>query len=82
MRKLKKVRKEIIDTTVDHVVEVHGTVSNPSKVYHRFFSLFSLYLDNSGLAVMREIVTVMGDNYPKMFRDQGNDGNEIKCSVF
>ena len=36
MRKLKKVRKEIIDTTVDHVVEVHGTVSNPSKAYQQF----------------------------------------------
>jgi len=59
MRKLKKVRKEIIDTTVDHVVEVHGTVSNPS------------------LAVMRDIVTVMGDNYPKMFRDKGNDGPDM-----
>ena len=27
---MKKVRKEILDHVVDHVVEEHGTISNPS----------------------------------------------------
>ena len=45
-----------------------------------FVSLFIL-LAFAGLAVMRDIVTVMGDYYPKMFRDQGNNG-KLKVQVF
>ena len=29
VRKLKKVRKEVVDIVVDHLLDIHGTVSNP-----------------------------------------------------
>ena len=32
--KMKKVRKEILDHVIDHVVEEHGTISNPSITHN------------------------------------------------
>ena len=72
-RKLKKVRKEILDSVVEYLVEVHGSVSNPSecKIWTIFYKLTKYNLE---LSTMREIVVVMGNNYPNMFQDSGITG--------
>ena len=56
-------------------------VQSVIQVYHTIFVSLFIILDFLGLAVRRDIVTVMGDNYPKMFRDQGNNG-KLKVEYF
>ena len=56
-------------------------VQSVIQVYHTIFVSLFILLDFLGLAVRRDIVTVMGDNYPKMFRDQGNNG-KLKVEYF
>ena len=56
-------------------------VQSVIQVYHTIFVSLFILLDFLGLAVRRDIVTVMGDNYPKMFRDQGNNG-KLKVKYF
>ena len=56
-------------------MDIHGGISNPSKL-----ALFCQIYSIPELAAMREVVVVMGNNYPNMFQDQGNKG-DIKNSV-
>ena len=72
IRKKKRVRKEIIDTVVEHLVEISGTVANPSTK-QTIYCIFHLNCF-SGLDSMRWIVVILGNNYPNMFQDKGSEG--------
>ena len=61
-----------MDVLVEHLVEVHGSVSTPSICF--ILLTFALILPIIGLSSMREVVVVLGNNYPKMFQDTGHEG--------
>ena len=70
---MRSVRNEVINMVVNHLVIVFGGVGCPSKeklnCWNTYFNSFS------ELAVMREIVTVMGFNYPNLFQEISCQGN-------
>jgi hypothetical protein len=67
------VRNEIINMVVDHLVLVFGGVGCPSKDQLIFFH--NQYFNTiSELAVMREIVAIMGINYPNLFQEISCEG--------
>lgn len=71
-QKKRSVRNEIINMVVSHLLSVFGGVSCPSKekslLLNTYFNIFS------ELAVMREVVTVMGFNYPNLFQEISCEG--------
>ena len=46
MRKRKKVRNEIINNVVDHLVDIHGGVSNPSEFFPPLILEFEFLLQS------------------------------------
>ena len=73
------MRNEIVNTVVDYLVDIHGGISNPSKLAFSWLDFCQVFIIPE-LAAMREVVVVMGNNYPNMFQDQGNKG-DIKNAV-
>ena len=73
MRKKKKVRAELMDSVMDYLLAVYGGLGVPSKTSKYSCFHCNIYMSLE-LAVMRDVSTIMGFNYPNMFQDKGEHG--------